>query len=238
LAVTGDREIKIRIHDSLARVYITIGRLFLEVPTADILSSADSVLASVEADIHRVSPILAEAVQRLREATSESLAEVKADCAKLFAGVRKLPAPPWESCYLSGKRQVCTEITESVRLAYLEACLWQESPNVEPEDHIGLELQFLGVMSKRIANALEAGDADLSAAVSAQRAEFIAEHVSRWAGAFSVDLERAAETRFYRCLARLTRDLIDYETRGSAKLSKSQLSAFSRIPEGAGSAAG
>lgn len=210
-----DRETVACVHDSLARAYNTVGRLFLEIPTAELLSSAESDLACIRKDVHHVSPELVADIDRLREAMSESLADIRADYARLFAGVKKLPAPPWESCYLSGKRQVCTEITESVRLAYLDACLCQEPSEAQPDDHIGLELQFLGAMSKHMADALEAGDSALANVTAAQRTDFITEHLSRWASAFSADLEGAAETEFYRSLARLTADLANYEVEGT-----------------------
>lgn len=217
MTITQDRETVARAHDSLARTYISIGRLFLEIPTAELLSSAKCDLACIREDIHRVSPELEVCTDRLCEAMSESLANIRTDYARLFAGVKKLPAPPWESCYLSGKRQVCTKITEDVRQAYLEACMCQEPSEVEPDDHIGLELQFLGVLSKRIASAVESEDADLLAATSSQRTDFITEHLSRWAEAFSTDLERAAGTEFYRSLAQLTAGLIRYETESSIR---------------------
>lgn len=217
MAITEDRETMARAHDSLARVYITIGRLFLEIPTAELLSSAKCDLVCIREDIDRVSPELEEDIDRLCEAMSESLADIRADYAKLFAGVKRLPAPPWESCYLSGKRQVCTEITENVRLAYLEACLCQEPSEVQPDDHIGLELQFLGAMSKHIADVLEAGDGALADVTATQRKTFITDHLSRWSSAFCADLEHAAGTEFYRSLAQLTAGLIKYEMEGIEK---------------------
>ena len=217
MTITENSETVACVHDSLARAYTAVGRVFLEIPTAELLSSAESDLASIRGDIRHVPPELVAGIDRLRDAMSESLADIRTDYARLFAGVKKLPAPPWESCYLSGKRQVCTQITESVRLAYLEACLCQEPSEAQPDDHIGLELQFLGAMSKHMADALGAGDSALADVAAAQRTAFITEHVSRWVPAFSAELEGAAETEFYRSLARLTADLTNYEMEGTTK---------------------
>jgi len=211
MALREDRDTMVRASDSLARTYIIIGRLLLEIPRAQILSSAEAVFTCIQDDLGHIAPELPDDMERLREAMSESLSDIAADYAALFAGVKKLPAPPWESCYVSGKRQVCTEVTESVRLAYLQACLYLESRDAQPEVHIGLELQFLGVMWGRIAAALEAGENDLALEISAQRWDFIAGHLSRWASEFCNDLERAAGTEYYRSLARLTRRLLDHE---------------------------
>lgn len=200
-----------RAHHGLARAYTALGRLILDVPTDELFSSAKSELFAIREDISSVLPEAATEIQALCESMSHPLVDIRADYAGLFSGVKKLPAPPWESCYLSGKRQVCTEITESVRLAYLEACLCQDSSDTQPDDHIGLELQFLGAMSKHIADLLGAGDFTLAGVTSAQRNDFVTQHLSKWGTAFCSDLEKAAATEFYRVLARVVAALIRYE---------------------------
>lgn len=211
MAVNDKLKTTARVHDSLARAYTIIGRLFLEIPTAELLSATEAELASSRDYVGSICEAAAQEMDTLRESACCALADIKADYARLFAGVKKLPAPPWESCYLSGKRQVCTEVTERVRLAYLAACLCQDPSDNQPDDHIGLELQFLGAMSKRIADALYAEDCSMADVISAQRNTFIAEHLSRWAFTFCQDLEQAAETEFYRALARLVTKMIRCE---------------------------
>jgi len=219
MAITKDFEALARVHASMARAYTTVGWLFLEIPTSELLDSAESELASIRQELLRVLPELATDVDRLCGTTSESLTDIRTDYAGLFAGVRKLPAPPWESCYLSGKRLVCTEITESVRQAYLEACLCQDPADAQPDDHIGLELQFVGAMSKHISDALEAANPALADVTTSQRADFITEHLSKWVPAFCSDLENAAGTEFYRSLARLTADLVKCEMEATQRCS-------------------
>jgi len=214
MAVKENRKVSARVHDSLARAYTTLGRLFLEIPAAELLSSARAELASIHEGVGTVFAEVAKEMERLCESMSQPLVDIKADNAQLFAGVKKLPAPPWESCYLSGKRQVYTAVTEQVRRAYLDAHLAQEPSEAQPDDHIGLELQFLGAMSGRIADALDDGDFASADVTSAQRSDFLTEHLVRWGLAFCGDLEKAAHTEFYRSLARLTAGFINYEMKG------------------------
>ncbi len=182
----------------------------LELPSAELLSSAETELVAARDDLGKVDAELAEDIQGLCESMSHPLADIKGDYARLFAGIKRLPAPPWESCYLSGKRQVCTVITEQVRAAYLQACLCQDSAEAEPDDHIGLELQFLGSLSERFAAAVTA-DPNLAQQITEHRRRFVGEHIGRWASDFCQDLEGAAETEFYRVLARLIRRLVELE---------------------------
>src|SRR4030067_2524293 len=55
---------------------------------------------------------------------------------RLFIGPYKLPCPPWESVYTSGKRLMMQEAYDEVRGFYFEAGLQIDNPNIMG-DHIG-----------------------------------------------------------------------------------------------------
>lgn len=213
MALVNNEKVTARVHAMLARAYTVIGRLMLDVPTSEMLCWAEAELASLQEDALAVCPWLAQATASLSDSMSQPLDEIRADYVRLFAGVRKLAAPPWESCYVSGKRQVCAQATEQARMAYLEARLCQDSPEPQLDDHIGLELQFLGSLSARIAGA-SVENHELAVESAEHRQKFVREHFGLWAELFSEDLEKAAETDFYRSLARLIGRLARFETGG------------------------
>lgn len=78
----------------------------------------------------------------------------------------------------------------------------------EPDDHIGLELEFVAHLAKQALRALEQNDqAKFDAAIDAQK-KFITEHLGRWALGWCAQVQAQAKTDFYRGIAMLTRGAV------------------------------
>ncbi len=122
---------------------------------------------------------------------------------RLFVGPYKLPCPPWESVYTSPKRLMMQEAADQVRQLYAEAGLVVSSAGVMP-DHIGAELNFLALLLQRIYSETAAKDTYLRLTET-----LLNEHLLKWMPDFTRDMEEAAETSFYKELARATRKVID-----------------------------
>lgn len=130
-------------------------------------------------------------------------AAVREEYTSLFLGAAHLPAPPWESVYRSDERTLCDWPTLAVRDAYRRSGL-MTAWDGEPDDHIGLELLFLGVLCERAAE----GDAEAEGALCS----FLKEHLLQWAPAFTADLAAAATTGLYCGLAKLTAGYLALES--------------------------
>lgn len=130
---------------------------------------------------------------------------VRADHQQLFVGPGHLPAPPWESVYRSKEQLVFDWPTLEVREAYRSVGLSPALPG-EPDDHMGLELLFMGELCQR--------EAEGDTAAAGARLQFLAQHLSQWAPAFCHDVQTNARTPFYQGVALLTQGLLESEQSG------------------------
>lgn len=130
---------------------------------------------------------------------------------RLFIGPYKLPCPPWESVYTSPKRLMMQEAYDDVREFYNEVGLTMNDSNVIC-DHIGAELNFLAILFQKMNRETKKRVYYMDVAK-----RFLGEHLIKWIPQFSIDMERAAVSHFYKTLARVTRDFIMTEIGGQAQ---------------------
>jgi TorA maturation chaperone TorD len=137
--------------------------------------------------------------------TRETLIELKADYTRLFTGMANNPCTPWESVYFTEERLVFQAQTQDVRAWYRRYGMQVTNQYKEPEDHIGLELTFIGHLAKIGLAALAANDrAAFEHALSAQR-DFATKHLFLWAPLWCNLIGEHAQTDFYRGLAQVVR---------------------------------
>ena len=136
--------------------------------------------------------------------SDESFAALRADYMRLFVGVGRVQAPPWESVYFNDGRMVFQEQTLQVREWFRRFGVEIEKLHQEPDDHIGLELSFISHLAMLGLQALdEKDDAHFEQVLDAQR-KFLSEHPLRWAPIWCKLVEKNAKTDFYQGLAKLT----------------------------------
>jgi len=121
------------------------------------------------------------------------------DYTRLFIGPYKLPCPPWESVYRSQARLMMQDAADDVRRTYAAFGLSVEETGVMP-DHIGVELNFLALVNEL------AGEQDRQQSDCMRIGEaFLNDHLQQWVPQFAADMDAAAESCFYKALARTTR---------------------------------
>jgi TorA maturation chaperone TorD len=136
--------------------------------------------------------------------SEDEFAALKKDYLYLFIGAGNVLAPVWESVYFNAGRLIFQEQTLQVREWYARFGLEAERKGNEPDDHIGLELSFVGHIAGLALSSLEAGDeAEAQKNLQAQR-DFLTQHLLRWAPAWAELVQKHAGTDFYRGLAHLT----------------------------------
>ena len=129
------------------------------------------------------------------------ITDLKREYTKLFIGPDRLPAPPWESVYLSGEPVLLDENTLKVRRTYMEhGFIPEEYPHVA-DDHLSLELDFMYVLSKKAQNDYGFGKIDNVKAALAASKSFLDEHLLVWTPEFAAKLE--AKSGLYPKLAAL-----------------------------------
>lgn len=114
----------------------------------------------------------------------------------LIVGPAQIPAVPYASFYLSETRLVMTEETLAVRRQYLGAGLALHSQVRLPDDHLGIELDFLWFLEREIAIAQALGDVVKSTEMRARCVEFVDGHLAKWVPRFVADLSAASTSAF------------------------------------------
>jgi TorA maturation chaperone TorD len=129
---------------------------------------------------------------------------IKADYARLFVVPGESFTPPWESVYFNVDQMVFQEQTMQVRACYRRFGLEPEKLNKEPDDHIAMELSFIGYQALRALDALDAQDYQVfQEAIGAQK-RFLCDHVLQWGPQWCRRVRSVARTEFYRGMALLT----------------------------------
>ncbi len=135
----------------------------------------------------------------------EQLIDIKSDYMRLFVGVGKPIAPPWESVYFNEDGMIFQQQTLDVREWYRRFGVESEKILQEPDDHVGLELSFLAYLAKLGLQALEENDETRFEQLLQAQRQFISEHPLKWVPGWCKLVEDNARTDFYRGLAKLIR---------------------------------
>lgn len=129
------------------------------------------------------------------------LESLKIDYTRLFVGPFKLLAPPYGSVYLEDNR-IMAESTIDVGKWYEKEAL-----NVVingPPDHIAMELEFMYYLAvKQIQATKEENPQDIQLYQKKQKL-FLCSHLAGWLPLFTENVQKHAQTEFYRKLAKLT----------------------------------
>lgn len=132
--------------------------------------------------------------------------ELHWDYTRMFIGPFTLPAPPWESSYVRKDKLLFQGTTMNVRKYYEKYGMVVADFNIEADDHIGLELDFIFNLNELCIQEIEAG-ADkniirLKHLIKEQQA-FLKEHLLNFSQDFSKAVMKEANTQFYQGLAKL-----------------------------------
>ncbi|WP_371377368.1 molecular chaperone [Sporomusa aerivorans] len=99
---------------------------------------------------------------------------------RLFVGPAKLLAPPYESAYRNAQGLVMQEETLAVRRFYLQEGIEVSNKNAIPDDHLGLEFEFICYLLSREGEGLQADDSSTANRYAALYQEFCQQHILSW----------------------------------------------------------
>lgn len=190
--------------DRLGAAFQTLSVFLLSAPSQDLL---DQVCQPELLDQWpgTPSPYRAQGTAHLvaSNAWQETQAQVKQDYNSLFVGPEAMLAPPYESVHRSQERLIFEQETFVVRAAYAEFDLAAPHLNQEPDDHIGLELAFLGTLAERALDAIEENNLTALDTILAATSSFLHQHLLRWGPDFFTLVQEHATTEFYRGVSAL-----------------------------------
>ncbi len=135
---------------------------------------------------------------------------------RVFFGMGPLTSKkafPYESVYTSQKGLMMQDAYSEVVKVYRGMRLRKDERFTEPEDHIAVELAFMGELAGRAREALAARDEQAATEAIRVQREFLRSHLLNWVDRFAADCCEAAEDGFYVHLARFTRTFLAEDAR-------------------------
>jgi putative dimethyl sulfoxide reductase chaperone len=130
--------------------------------------------------------------------TDQNFLDLQTDYTHMFIGIGKVPVPVWESVYFSDAALLFQAQTLDVRSWYRRFHLEAEKIHQEPDDHIGLELQFMAHLAELGLEALDAQEeARFQETIIAQR-DFLNKHLLKWIFKWEKLLLKHARTEFFK----------------------------------------
>lgn len=128
------------------------------------------------------------------------------DYSKLFVGPFELLAAPYGSVYLEESGKLMGNSTTNVEELYAQEGIKVEIKEVP--DHIAIELEFMYFLANRKVEAITIMDENLIALYHQKQQSFLDIHLGSWIEEFTENVEKNAQTGFYRKLAQLTREFV------------------------------
>lgn len=194
-------------------LYQFLGKGFYNIPTLDRLNiiADNNIFEKLVkiGDESKGTEILAEFFKQCPFKDDEYIDKIKDEHYRLFMGPGHVPCPPWESVYVGKERIIFDKNTLTVRQFYRNWDVSVERLNKEPDDHIGFELQFIGILSQKTIRALEKSDmVSAQSCVDAQKG-FLESHLLCWAGDFCKKVLENTQEPLYKGLAEFTREFLD-----------------------------
>ncbi len=120
-------------------------------------------------------------------------AAVEFDYNRLFLGPARLLAPPVESAYRNAQGLVMQAETLAVRDFYRQAGLAVQGKNAVPDDHLGLELEFVCYLLARAGQNLTSSPATANRYVASYQ-DFYEKHLQQWVYRHCQDVKAKART--------------------------------------------
>ncbi|MEL1135699.1 molecular chaperone TorD family protein [Desulfitobacterium sp. THU1] len=140
--------------------------------------------------------------------TEGTLDKLKSEYTHLMIGPNKLPAPPWESVYVTKERALFQESTLKVRRTYLNYQFLPANYPHEADDHLAFELDFMAHLAKLTQERFDKQNFhEVKKLLSDQKA-FLEEHLLVWIGDFAKDIQESKTHHFYPHLAALTEQFL------------------------------
>lgn len=201
--------------DGYRLLFGLVGKLLYLYPQQDFIDGLLRDEAFLNWPLVEDDPTFAEGVSLLRDwneryragLDDDAAGALRTDATRLFAGLQTMAVPPWESVYFNKERMIFQEQTLEVRTWYRDYGMQIAQFNHEPEDHIGLELDFV---SHVLGLALDAGiDTEQGASHRAAAVRFVEEHPQRWASTWAEKAAATAATPWYRGLALVVPPMLD-----------------------------
>ena len=184
--------------------------LFLKEPEKEFLQELEGInTVTEENDTDKGLDLIACAVRAKKDRLDEYIQDLAVEFARLFVGPKNPPAIPYASFYLSESKTVMTDVTSDVRKRYLDAGMAVKDLYSTPDDHIGIELEFISYLTEKIIDLYEDGQRSEASRLFEIRHNFINEHMALWVPVFVEKILESTQEDFYKGAAIVLGDVIE-----------------------------
>ncbi len=184
--------------------------IFRAEPAKELLQEIQQISnVSEEDDLDRGFNLIINAAKKNKDRLDEYVEDLALEFARLFIGPKNPPAIPYASFYLSESKTVMTDITTEVRKSYLDAGMAVKDLYRIPDDHIGIEMEFISYLSEKAVNLYEDGNRAEASRLLAIKNKFINEHLVCWVPLFVFELLDSTKEDLYRGAAIVLREVIE-----------------------------
>jgi TorA maturation chaperone TorD len=146
----------------------------------------------------------------LAKAGADPRTDMACDYARVFlsAGVYDgLTAEPYESVFTSDEHILMQDSRDDVVAVYRAQGIDIDRELHMPEDHLGLELEFMAIMADRTADCFENRDDDASGLLAIQ-SSFIDRHILNWIDALAEKVDAFAKLPFYPAIMQIIKGYV------------------------------
>lgn len=198
-------------------IYHLLKTLFLEEPSEDFLHSIlnNEVLRTLakshpEKNIRKLFAEFMKEVEKL-SMDRDYLTDVWVEYVRLFIGTPIPVTTPYESVN-RGEQTLKGKIWLKVRDWMLDDGIVLQNNSVL-EDHVGIELEYMMIMSMKSLEALKNQDLRKVERLLTRQIKFLEKHLLKWLPSVCRKIEEESIQQFYRILASLTENYVkeDYE---------------------------
>lgn len=214
-------------HDSVAVIlavrrylYEFLQHLFGNEPTAELLDAATSehtrdtleLFLDEDDSLRSYLDMLAELTRAGTIDDAATLDKLKSEYTRLLIGPHELPAPPWESVYLSKERTLFQENTLQVRRTYLQYQFLPVNYPHEADDHLAIELDFMVHLAKLTQEQFEQRNTESTLKLLTDQKVFLEHHLLLWIDDFAEDIQNSKTRHFYPQTAMLTSRILKVDS--------------------------
>lgn len=143
---------------------------------------------------------------------TDQLPSLIIDYSRLFVGPFKLLAAPYGSVYLDDPQAVQKDSLYDLETRYRSLGL--DIVLKEGPDHITIELEFMYFLIFKEAEAFDKGLDSVANDYATRQISFLEEHLTKWLPEFVHNIQRHAQTDFYKSIAQATRTFVDMDLKG------------------------
>ncbi|AJQ91670.1 TorD/DmsD family molecular chaperone [Propionibacterium freudenreichii] len=150
-------------------------------------------------------------MEQIRESAraGETPEEIRRDHDLLYGDTAAARVAPYESVHRGVDGLVFGEATLEVRAAYQALSLQAPKLNQEPDDHIGLEFDFMAQLTLQVIDALYGDDAARAEKLMTHGTDFLRDHLLAWAPQMLDLATQHAQTHFMKGVVLLSIGALD-----------------------------